>query len=130
MLFATVVWQLYLFNLPQRKGDHRNALCLSDHQSVCPSVCPSVITLYVCSISPLPLEGFSFNLGLILTQPCGFKVKVTIEGYRFEPCISCPLHISFTPGRIFIKVWSNVHLRQTVCGTHNSTMLTQGLGHS
>ena len=36
-----------------------------------------------------------------MTQPCWLKVKVTVESHG----ISCPLHISFKPGRISIKLW-------------------------
>ena len=49
----------------------------------------------VCSISPIPLEGFSLNFGHMLasvrryaeliTQPCRHKVKVTVQGHMFEP---------------------------------------------
>ena len=38
------------------------------------------------------------------------QVKMTIEGHEFEPLIVSQLHISFTPGRIFIKFWSNFGL--------------------
>ena len=37
-----------------------------------------------------------------------------IEGQESEPLILCPLHISFNPGRIFIKLQSNVHLSENV----------------
>ena len=43
---------------------------------------------------------------------------------------SCPFLISFTPGRIFIDLYSNVHLSETVCKTYVSAMPTQGQGHS
>ena len=36
-----------------------------------------------------------------ISQPCQLKVKVTGQGHGFEPWFSCPLHISYTPGRIF-----------------------------
>ena len=72
----------------------------------------------VCSISPLPLRGFSLNFGQMftsagqcaepITQPCGLTDKVTVEDNEFELWILCLLHISFTPGRIFFKRWSNV----------------------
>ena len=32
--------------------------------------------------------------------------KVTVQGHGFEPWFLCPLCISFTPGRIFSKLWS------------------------
>ena len=43
-----------------------------------------------------------------MTQPCRLKVKVTGEGHKFEPLISCQLHISWTLWKIFIKLWSDV----------------------
>ena len=86
----------------------------------------------VRSISPLPLEGFSLNFGHtfasvrpcaeLITQPCRHKVKVTVQGHRFGPWISCPLCISYTSGRIFFKLWSNVHLSEMTCRISNSTM--------
>ena len=39
-----------------------------------------------------------------ITQLCRLKVKVTIEGHQSEPCILCPLHISFTPERMYVKL--------------------------
>ena len=66
----------------------------------------------------------------LITQPCWHKVKVTIQGHRFEPWISCPLWISYTSGRIFFKLWSTVHLSEMMCRINNSTMSTQGQGHS
>ena len=66
------------------------------------------------------MEGFSLNFGQMftlvrkcaesITQPYWLKVKVTVQGHGFEPWIPYPLCISFTPGRIFSKLWSNVHL--------------------
>ena len=64
-----------------------------------------------------------------ISQSCQLKVKVTGQGHGFEPWISCPLHISYTPGRIFFKLWSYVCLSETMCRTHKSTMPTQGQGH-
>ena len=43
--------------------------------------------------------------------------KVTVQGLGFEPWILCPLYISFTPGKIFSELWSNVHLSGTMCRT-------------
>ena len=84
----------------------------------------------VHSVSPLPQGGFSLNFGRMftsvgqcaepITQPCGLEVKVTVEGLEFEPWIWCRLHISFTPGRIFFKPWSNVCLSEMICRTHLS----------
>ena len=89
----------------------------------------------VRSISPIPLEGFSLNFGHmfasvrrcaeLITQPCQHKVKITVQGHRFEPWISCPLCISYTSGRIFFKLWLNVHLSETMCKINNSTMPTR-----
>ena len=42
---------------------------------------------------------------------------------------SCPLHISWTLWKIFIKVLSNVRLSESMCRTHKSTMPTQGQGY-
>ena len=94
----------------------------------------------VCSVSPVPLGWFSLNFSEMftwvgqcaepITQPWGLKIKVTFEGHEFEPWIWCQLHISFTPGRIFFKLWSNVCLSEMMCRTHKSTMLTQGQGHN
>ena len=94
----------------------------------------------VRSISPIPLKGFSLNFGHmfasvrryaeLITQPCRHKVKVTVQGHRFAPWISCPLCISYISGRIFFKLLSNVHLSETMCRINKSIMSTQGQGHS
>ena len=42
--------------------------------------------------------------------------------------LSCPLHISWTLWKIFIKLWSNVRRRESMCRTNKSTMPTQGQG--
>ena len=85
------------------------------------------LNLEICvrSVYPLPLRGFSLNFGQMfisvgqcaepITQPCGLKVKVAVEGHEFEPWIWCRLHISFIPGRIFFKRWSNVCLSEMMC---------------
>ena len=49
----------------------------------------------VRSVSPLPVGGLSLNFGQMftsvgqcaepITQPCGLKVKVTVEDHEFEP---------------------------------------------
>ena len=120
----------------KRMEDSRNCLCVSIYQSVHPSV------------------TLSCPLHISWTQAYRLKVKITGQGHRFEPWISCPLHISYTPGRIFFKLWSyvcfsesmlhisctsgriffklwsNVHLSETMCRINNSTMPTQGQGHS
>ena len=79
----------------------------------------------VCSISPIPLEGFSLNFGHmfapvrwcaeLITQTCRHKVKVTVQVHRFQPWISFLLCISYTSGRIFFKLLSNVRLSETMC---------------
>ena len=94
----------------------------------------------VRSVSPLPLGGFSLYFGRMftsvgqcaepITQTCRLKVKVTVEGHKFEPWIWCRIRISFTPGRIFFKPWSNVCLSEMMCRTLNWAMLTQGQGHT
>ena len=78
------------------------------------------LEFHVRSVSPIPVEGFSLNFGQMFTlvsrcaesiiQQCRLKVKVTVQGHGFEPWILCPLCISFTLGRIFSKLWLNVHL--------------------
>ena len=93
-----------------------------------------------CPLHISYMEGFSLNFGHIfasvrrcaelIPQPCRHKVKITVQGHRFEPWISCPLSISYTSGRIFFKLWSKVHLSETMCRINNSTMPTQGKGHS
>ena len=92
---------------------------------------------HVCSISPLPLEGFSINFGQVFNSVRCFaesitgvrrlEFKVTIKGNGIKPCISGQLLIYFTSGRIFIKLWSNVS--EMVCRTHESDLKTQGKGH-
>ena len=49
----------------------------------------------VRSVSPISVEGFSLNFGQMftlvrqcaesITQPCRFKVKVTVQGHVFDP---------------------------------------------
>ena len=100
----------------------------------------SCLEFCVGSVSPLPLKGFSLNFGQMftsvgqcaepITQPCRLKVKVTVEGHRFEPWIWCRLHISFIPGRIFFKGWSNVWHSEMMCRTKNSAVLTLDQGHN
>ena len=91
----------------------------------------------VGSISPLPLERFSFKVGLVfasvrwcaepITQLCWFKVKVTIEGHQFEPWILRPLHCH---SDCLVKFGSNVRLSEMMCRTYNSMMQIQGQGHN
>ena len=63
-----------------------------------------------------------------ITQPCG--VKVTVEGQEFEPWISCMICISFTWGKLFIKLWFKVRLSEMMCRTCHSTMPTKNHSHS
>ena len=84
-------------------------------------------------------ERFSLNGGQILisvrrcagplTQLPRLKIKVTLQGLRIYPWISCLLHISWTLWTLFIKLHPNVPLNETVCRTHDSAMQTQGQGH-
>ena len=55
------------------------------------------------------------------------KIKVNVKSHGIYPWISCPLHISYTTGRIFINVWSNVHLSKLV--SNDSATQTQSQGH-
>ena len=68
----------------------------------------------------------------LLTRPC--RLKVTTE-HEFQPCIWCPLHIkclslefcvhiSITHGRIFIKIWQYVCLREIMCRIYHTIMIT------
>ena len=43
--------------------------------------------------------------------------------------LSCLLHIFWTLGKIFIKLWSNICLSESMCRTHKSAMPAQGQGH-
>ena len=110
-------------------------VCPSVCPSVHPSVCPSITLFLSAPLSPEPFKRFSLNFGQMfssvsrcaepISQP--FQLKVTGQGHGFEPWISCLLH---TPGRIFFKLWSYVCLSETMWRTYNSTMPTQGQGHS
>ena len=107
-------------------GDYtcRIGLCLS----ICPSVTLSCLlhiswTLWKIFIKFASVSWYAEPI----TQPCRFRIKVTIEIHKFD-FLSAPYII--TPGRIFIKLYSNVHLDETVCRTWVSTMQTQGQGHS
>ena len=113
----------------KRMGDYRNGLRLS--------VRPSVLPLHflVRSISPEPFTRFSLNCGQMfasmsrcaepISQPCQLKVKVTGQGHGFVSWISCPLHISCTPRRIFFKLWSYVCLSEMMCRTHDTRSRSQ-----
>ena len=66
----------------------------------------------------------------LMTELCRLKFKITLQSQGIYPWISCPLHISWTLWKIFIKLWTNVHLSKTVYKTYNSAMQTQGQYHS
>ena len=89
-------------------------------------------------VSPLALEGFSLNMGQMLTsvrwcaepitQLCWLKVKVTIEGHQFEPWILRPLHCH---SEWLVKFGLNVRLSEMMCRNYyNSTMNSQGQGYN
>ena len=73
-------------------------------------------------VNPPPRSGW----GII-------KMAVVCPFVRPSVCpsvtLSYPLHISWTVWKIFIKLWSNVCLSESMCRTHKSTMPTQGQGH-
>ena len=62
-----------------------------------------------------------------ITKACGLKVKVITEVHGVEPRISCPLHISFTPGRIFMKLYSNVRLCKNLSISHADSRSSHSL---
>ena len=143
-LFGIFWWYLVLMKNRTRRhvtfaaGDYKMAfVCPSVNLSVHSSVCSSVTLSWSLHIS-WTLWKISLNFGQMfasvsqcaepISQPC--QLKVTGPGHGFEPWISCRLHISYTPGRIFFKLCSYVYLSETMCRTHNPTMPTQGHGHS
>ena len=79
----------------------------------------------VRSISSQPFERFSLNFIQMLliviqcaefmTQLCRVKVKVTLQGHGIYPWLSCPLHISSTLWKNFIKLHPNVPLSEIMC---------------
>ena len=94
----------------------------------------------VRSISPKRLEGFSLNLCHMFTsrrrhaepmcRPYRFKVKVRLEGHRFEPVFRVR---SISPKRlrgIFIKLVSHVHPKEAMCRIRVLTIPVQGQGHA
>jgi len=106
-----------------------DALC----RSVRPSVGQSVRLHYrVRSKKFIPIEEFSSNLTEMFTsrkgcdEPmfpmCQLNVKATIEGKKSNNQIFdimlCPLYKSYTNGRIFFKLYSNVQLIEVMCRTH------------
>ena len=58
------------------------------------------------------------------------RLKVTSQGQVIYPWISCPLHIFWTLRAIFIKLYPNVPLSETMCRTYDSATHTQGQGHT
>ena len=137
-IICFVIWLFYsFFNPPPRSGwgiIEMAFVCPSVNLSVHPSVSPSVTLSCPLHISwtlwkiLLPLEGFSLNVGYmfasvrrcakLITQPCPHEVKFTVQGHRFEPWISCQFCISWTLRKIFIKLWSNVRLSESMCRIH------------
>ena len=84
----------------------------------------------VCFVSPVSFERFFIKLWSNV-HPCKAMYR-TLDSAKYMyadstskswdlPLNFVLLHISFTPGRIFIKLCSTVHLSGTVCRTHDST---------
>jgi len=105
---------------------------------------PSVRLHYrVCSINPIPMEGFSSNLTEMFTSTrgctepmlpmCQLKVKVTIEGQisnnQILGIMSCPLCKSYTNLKIFFNLGSNVNLNKEMCRTHVTLLPAWGQGY-
>jgi len=98
----------------------------SDSRSVSPSV---PLHYRVCSIYPIPIEGFSSNLAEMFTSTRGCaepmlpmcQLKVTIEGQisnnKILDTMLCPLCKSYTNWKIFFNLGSNVHLNKGMCRT-------------
>ena len=57
-----------------------------------------------------------------------WRSQLKVIGYSHE--FHVILYISFTPGRIFIKLWPHAHLSETLCRIHASAIQTPGQGHS
>jgi hypothetical protein len=88
---------------------------LADSRSRSPVVFEELNHVFhVRFISSEPLEGISWNFSEMFSpsrwraepmfQPGRLKVKVTSGVWRFEPCISCPVHIFWIPRRNLIKL--------------------------
>ena len=71
-------------------------------------------------IIPESIERFSLDLDQVFisviqcaepmtTRLCRLKAKITGKGHGIWHWILCHLHISFTPGMIFIKLVKGVH---------------------
>ena len=83
------------------------------------------------SFTPKGFSSSNVRLGATMCRTHNrLKVNVTAEDNDFVPWSLCPLLISFTPGRIFIKLWSNVCLSKAKCKSYYSAMQTQGQGYS
>ena len=50
----------------------------------------------------------------LITQPCGHKVKVTVQGHEFEPCI-CICSISPLPLKEFSLNFSQIFISVSLC---------------
>ena len=93
----------------------------------------------VCSISPIPLEGFSLNFGHMfasvrqcaesITQSCRLKVKVTVQGHGLEFRVRS---VSPLPLGGFSLNFGQMFTCGTMYRTYNSAMGTgtQEQGHS
>ena len=64
-----------------------------------------------------------------MTQLPRLKVKVTGQGQRIYPWISCLLHISWTLEAIFINLHPNISLCEIMCRTYDLASQTQGQCH-
>jgi hypothetical protein len=99
----------------------------------------------VHSVSPTLIEKFSSTLAQMFTSTrecaeamlpmCQLKVQITIEGQisnnKILHSMSCPLFQSYTNGRIFFKLGSNVHLNKGMCRTYVAHVsAAQGQGHN
>ena len=88
----------------------------------------------VRSISPIPLEGFSFDFGHmfasmrrcaeLITQPCRHTFKVTSLSLEFRVRAVSPI-----PVEGFSVKFGQIFTSGKMCRTHNLGMGTQGQGH-
>ena len=88
----------------------------------------------VRSISPEPFERFSFNFTqmFLSARRCAeyiaklwsLEVNAIVQGHGIYPLSWCLLHISRTLYKLFIKLHTNVPLRETVCRSNDSATET------
>jgi hypothetical protein len=76
-----------------------------------------------------PQRSCSFTTSPHQFQPGRLKVKVRSGVWRFQPYTLCPVHIFWTTGKNFKKLWSNVHRINMMCRTYVPTWPAQGRGH-